>query len=245
MSVVDWLDEDRFNIVDKKVYSLKSLSDEYKRLKEQKLKSNDPLKIHLSNKRRQESILIAKQIIIQARHYKVESIALEDLNIKSKNLDKGKNYNYLVNNQWIRNDFINTLRKYCNLFKIKLIEVKPEYSSFCGNIMFRHLNLPDMVLSSIEISRRGYEFNLQYLQQKEDVNRVKPQKKNIIFPDFKLYQMFIIKTLADLNINMKFKKWIDLYDYIKKSDIRYRITLDQLNIDQRFRKRHLKFETLL
>ena len=238
-SIVDWLDEDKFNIIDKKVYSLKPLSDEYKKLKEQKLKSNDPLKIHLANKRTSESILMAKQIITLARHYKVESIALEDLNIKSKDLDKGKNYNYLINNQWIRKDFINVLKKYCNLFKIKLIEVKPEYSSFIGNVLFNHLKLPDMVLSSIEISRRGYEFNLQYKLKEKEI------KKNIIFPDFKLFNMFINKTLADLNINMKFKKWIDLYDYIKKSDIRYRVTLDQLNIDQRFRKRHLKFETIL
>jgi hypothetical protein len=44
-----------------------------------------------------------------------------------------------------------------------LLEVKPEYSSFIGNFLFRSLNKPDMVLASIELSRRGYEYFNQYI----------------------------------------------------------------------------------
>ena len=53
---------------------------------------------------------------------------------------------------------MNNLTKRCNIHNIKLLKVKSEYSSFIGNFLYRHLNLPDMVLASIEIGRRGYEF---------------------------------------------------------------------------------------
>jgi len=102
---------------------------------------------------------------------------MEDLNIESKDSGKGKRFNRLVNNQWNRNSFANNLEKRCNIFGIKLLKVKPEYSSFIGNFLFRTLNLPDPVLSSIEISRRGYEFYNQY------VIKIKNIKKNIIQPE--------------------------------------------------------------
>ena len=57
------------------------------------------------------------------------------------------------------------------------METKPNYSSFVGNFLFRGLNLPDMVLSSIEISRRCYEFKTQYIDKTQE------QRKNIIIPD--------------------------------------------------------------
>ena len=53
---------------------------------------------------------------------------------------------------------MNNLAKRCNIYNIKLLKVKSEYSSFIGNFLYRSLNLPDMVLASIEIGRRGYEF---------------------------------------------------------------------------------------
>lgn len=57
--------------------------------------------------------------------------------------------------------------------------VKPEYSSFIGNFLYRSLdlNLPDMCLSSIEIGRRAYEFYSQYITCTKEI------KKNIVFPD--------------------------------------------------------------
>jgi len=78
--------------------------------------------------------------------------------MKSSDKELGTKFNKLVNNNWNRNTLINNLTKKCNIFNIKLLKVKPEYSSFIGNFLYRSLNLPDMILASIEISRRGYEF---------------------------------------------------------------------------------------
>jgi hypothetical protein len=55
--------------------------------------------------------------------------------------------------------------------------MKPEYSSFIGNFLFRHLNMPDMCLSAFEISRRTHEWYHQYIIKDKNI------KKNIIFPD--------------------------------------------------------------
>jgi hypothetical protein len=80
------------------------------------------------------------------------------LKINSDDKNKGKKFNKLVNNLWNRNALVNNLIKRCNIFNIKLLKVKPEYSSFIGNFLYRSLNLPDMVLASIELGRRAYEF---------------------------------------------------------------------------------------
>ena len=45
------------------------------------------------------------------------------------------------------------------------MKVKPGYSSFIGNFLYRSLNLPDMILVSIEIERRGYEFYNYYISK--------------------------------------------------------------------------------
>ena len=62
------------------------------------------------------------------------------------------------------------------------MKVKPEYSSFIGNFLYRSLNLPDMILSSIEIGRRAYEFYNQY------ISKVKEIKKNIVRPNLSMFQ---------------------------------------------------------
>ena len=74
------------------------------------------------------------------------------------------------------------------------LEVKPEYSSFIGNFLYRSLNMPDMILASIELGRRAYEYYNQYIR------RTKEQKKNIIQPDIKLFNDLIIRSLEEFNI---------------------------------------------
>ena len=77
-----------------------------------------------------------------------------------------------------------------------------------------------MVLSSIEIGRRGYEFNLQYIE------KIKEIKRNIIFPDLGTYKNFYVKSLEEFNIEdgtgLK-----DIYYALKKSKTRYRLSLEQ------------------
>jgi len=221
-SVVDWQDENKFDVIDSGVYSIKLINDKEHEFKTQKLNSSDSKRIKINNKRRFETLEIAKILVNTAIHYNVEIVAFENLNIKSKNNNKGKNYNRLVNNNWLRNIFINNIKKRLNIHKIKFIEVRPEYSSFLGNILYRNLKLPDMILSSIELSRRSYEFNLQY------VKKIKERKKNIIFPELKKFKELMLKSLEELNINVDFETLVDLYAYTKTLEIKYRVSIDSL-----------------
>ena len=81
-----------------------------------------------------------------------------------------------------------------------------------------------MVLASIEIGRRGYEFNLQYIE------KIKEIKRNIIFPDLGVYRNFYIKSLEEFNIEgctcLK-----DIYYALKKSKTRYRLSLDETHTE--------------
>ena len=221
-SIVDWKSENEFNLITSGVYSFKQLNDTELEFKNLKLPSNSNERIYLNNKRKFESIQVCKNIINKAIYYKVELVSIEDLNIKSSNKHKGKQFNKLINNQWIRNDFINNLNKRCNIFKIKLLKVKPEYSSFIGNILYRSLNKPDMILSSIEIGRRAYEFYNQYVTKKNI------KQKNIIQPDILKFNDLIIKSLEEFNINENFKDFVEMYYFFKNSKIMYRVSVDSI-----------------
>ena len=99
---------------------------------------------------------------------------------------------------------------------------KPNYSSFVGNFLFRDLNLPDMTLSSIEIGRRCYEFKSQY------IDKTKDKRKNIILPDVNDFNDRYIKSLEEFNIPGEIKDIVKIYNFLKKSKSRYRVSLDEL-----------------
>ena len=94
----------------------------------------------------------------------------------------------------------------------------PAYSSFIGNFLYRGLNLPDPILASIEIGRRGYEFNAQYIEKTKD------KSKNIIQPDLKKFGDLIAKSLEEFSIKEDFTDLISLYYVFKKdSKMMYRV----------------------
>ena len=209
-SIVDWKSSSEFEVIESGVYSFKKFSDLYKQLNELKnVSSDDPRRIKLSNKRTYETVKVAENIINKAIYYKCQIVSIEDLNIKAKDRDKGKNYNALCNNHWLRTTFCNQLRKRTNIHKITLLEVKPQYSSFIGNFLFRSLNLPDMILSSIEISRRGYEYFNQYITNQKE------QKKNIIQPNIADFNEFWRMSMEELRLEFSGNSLIELYNFIK------------------------------
>ena len=214
-SIVDWKSSSEFEVIESGVYSFKKFSDLYKQLNQLKnVSSDDPRRIKLSNKRTYETIKVAENIINKAIYYKCQVITIENLNMKSSDKDKGKDYNALCNNHWLRTTFVNQIMKRTNIHKIQLLEVKPEYSSFIGNFLFRSLNLPDMVLASIELSRRGYEYYNQYISQ------TKEQKKNIIQPDVKDFNKFWRMSMEELKLEFNGTSLIELYNFIKsKKDL--------------------------
>ena len=66
-----------------------------------------------------------------------------------------------------------------------------------------------MVLSSIEIGRRGYEFYNQYITKTKNI------KKNIIQPDINDFINFYKMSLEELNIEFNKNNLIKLYNLIK------------------------------
>lgn len=221
-SIVDWKSSDEFKIIKHGVYSIKQISDKENDLIQQHLPSDDHRRVYISNKRYHEVMEISKNLINKALYYQCEIFSVEDLNIKSSDKDKGKKYNRLVNNQWCRNKLLLNLEKRCNIFGIKMIKVIPSYSSFIGNVVFRSLRLSDMELASVEIGRRGYEFNKQYIE------KIDKQKNNIIFPNYDDFKEMITESLEEFGLNFGSGGLRDLYYEIKKSKFRYRLSLDDV-----------------
>ena len=121
---------------------------------------------------------------------------------------------------------------------IAILEVIPNYTSFIGNLVYRDERLFDPCLSSIEISRRGYEFNHQYILKDKEI------KKNIVQGNFDEDKVVYIQSLEELNISEQFSSFQELYDKVKKSKTRYRFPLENCSYAV-FRKKHIKtYQTL-
>ena len=230
-SVVDWESENEYHIIDKGVFDISSINEKENNLK---CSSDDKRKSYIKNKRNYELIKIAHKLFDLAKHYKCEVFSIEELNIKTRDLNKGKKLNKLINNQWNRNKFIDVLKKLINGSSTTLINIKPDYSSILGNLIYRGEHLPDMILSSIEIGRRGIEFQNQYLLN------IKECKKNIIQPDFDLVKERISKSLEELNIQSQFQNFQELYSILKKSKVKYRFLLEDSNISRVFSRNYKK-----
>ena len=223
-SIVDWKSESEFNVIKSGVYSIKALNDKDFNLKNKGYSSESGERKYISDKRNFETIQIVKNIVNKSIYYKCQIISIEDLNIKTSDKELGKRFNKLVNNSWCRNAFVNNLTKRCNIHNIKLLKVKPEYSSFIGNFLYRSLNLPDMVLASIEIGRRGYEFYNQY------ISKTKQIKKNIVRPNLSMFNKLYLESLEEFKLQPIYKDLIELYYFFKKSKIKYRLSIDQFNL---------------
>ena len=219
-TVIDWIDGQNYKIVDKGCFSLKKLNDYDNSLNGKGFASDSKERKYISNKRNYEISDIAHKLERIANHYECEFFVMEDLSIPSKNNGKGKRFNRLCNQQWCRNRFCNIIKKLCKLDKIKILEVIPNYSSFIGNLVYRKEQLFDPCLSSIEISRRGYEFNHQYILKDKD------KKKNIVQGNFDEDKVVYIQSLEELSISEQFSSFKELYDKVKKSKTRYRFPLE-------------------
>ena len=224
-SIVDWVSSSKFKVIKSGIYSFKNLNDKEKEFKDLKLSSEHSKRKYLSNKRRTEVFEVSKNLINKALYYKCQIFSVEDLNIQFKDSGLGKSLNKLINNQWIRTDLVSNLEKRCNIFGIKFLKVKPEYSSFIGNFLYRSLNLPDMILASIEIGRRAFEFYNQYVSKKFEI------RKNIVRPSLVDFRELYLKSLEEFELQPIYKDLIELYYFFKKSKMLYRLSLDKFNLE--------------
>lgn len=209
LSIIDWRDQDNKEVIHKEIISFKELND----IDVRGLPSTHKKKIKVNNKRRHEIFNVSKYIINLVKHYNCDLVCFEKLNMKSKNHKKGKRFNRLVNNDWLRQPFIQNLIKRCNIENIKYQEVAPQYSSFIGQI--NNPNDIDSVGASIELSRRAYLFNKIYKEKSVP-------KQDIVFPKFNIGSLddHWKKTLKNNTNNIK--SWIELYNVFKKSKSSYR-----------------------
>ena len=236
-SIIDWIDSEKFNIINKGILSIKTINDKSEKLIKEKTASSDYRKIKLTNKRNFEVLQCSNFLIDKMKHFKCSLFVIEDLSIEPKDIGISKKHNRLCNSNWCRTKLVNNLNKWCNIYNVQLIKVKPEYTSFIGNLVYRYLKLPDMILSSIEISRRGYEFYHQYVLKDKEI------KKNIVFIELtERVKKLICQSLEELSINIQ--EWSSLYNLfntLKKSKCKYRFPL---NIES-FQPNSLKFQLLI
>lgn len=238
-TIIDWSDGENYKIVDKGCFSLKKLNDCDDSLFGKGFSSESKERKYISNKRKYETINISHKLVKIAEHYKCEYFIIENLSIKSKDNKKGKKFNKKCNNQWDRNLIVNQIKKVCKLNKIKVLEVAPNYSSFIGNLVYRKEQLFDPVLSSIEISRRGYEFVHQYIIKDKEI------EKNIIFGNFEKDKEVYKQSLEELGVNLPFETFQELYSQIKESKLRYRFPLESCKNLAVFSKNSIKnYQTL-
>lgn len=222
-SIIDWKnteDNYEYKIIEAQVISLKDLNDKFKEFKERKLSNTSKEMKWLTNERHYEISLIVKYLINRCIHYKCELFVIEDLsNIKGFK-DKGKYLNQTIFNFWCRNLFGDLISRRCVENNIKLLTLEPSFSSFIGNLTFRNEKLPDPILASMEMSRRGYEYKNQYITKEKLI------KKNIIFDNSEFNLDRIRKSLEELNCSVEFKDIKDLYNKIKNLNIQYRFPLN-------------------
>ena len=236
-SVVDWKEDGTYKIVKTGSISLKALNDYDDSLKGLGYSSQSKERIYISNKRNHEVIQIAHRLSKLANHFGCEIFSLEDLNIKQGDKEKGRKFNKLCNNQWCRNLLGSQLKKMNCLYKIRTIEVQPQYSSFIGNLVYRVHQLPDYVLSSIEIGRRGYEFYHQYILKD------KKMEKNIIFGNYEKDKNLYYLSMEEIGIRESFSDFKSMYSFVKNSKVRYRVSLDDLDSSRVLRKLFIKSYT--
>ncbi len=81
-----------------------------------------------------------------------------------------------------------------------------------------------MILASIELSRRAYEFYNQYIVKTKEI------KKNIVRPNLTEFRELYLKSLEEFKLQPIYKDLIELYYEFKKSKLRYRLSIDQFNL---------------
>ena len=177
------------------------------------------------NKLKYETIEITNKIIGICKHYQVKNIAVEELNIRSKNNNKGKNYNSLVINKWLRNLFQEQLNKRCKSFDINFFKVLPYYTSYIGNLQHDSF---DPINASIEIGRRAYETIV--IRNKQ------------FYPNIEIKSKLRYQWKEYLN---SVKEWKELFIIIKNFKLRYRVSLEECKTFNVLRMASIKSKTLL
>ena len=202
ISVIEFDRKEKFEVIHKEVFELDDFNKE-----PAGLKSDDPKKKKFNRKRRFEIIELAYKIDRIAKYWHCGKISMEKLDIKSKNMKKGKKLNKLVNNTWIRSLLRTKLHMLADIHGIEFREVVPEYSSIIGNLYYANETTPDMCAAAIELARRAHrQFEKGWNLPTPDVTLCREQWKHTIIGA---------------------RSWKTVATKLKNSGQRYRVLLEE------------------
>ena len=213
-SILEFNDDNDFKVLETGNFNISKLT------KKLNLSSGNQKQIYQNNKRKFEILEISKFLINKSIYFRCCKFIIEDLEIKSQNHFKGKNFNRLINNFWCRNVLINNLQKRCNINDIELIKVNPAYSSFIGNLI--NDKYPDPICAAIEIGRRGY---FKY-------------KKNQFYP--KLINKEILSNKWKEAKEWSYQNWKELFQILKNSKLKYRVSKLSNSVNLVFERKYYK-----
>lgn len=158
---------------------------------------------HLHNKLQFETFEIAKTITKLAKHFRCQTVFIEDLNFKGKSVFK--RVNRINKNLWKRELFVSNLTKRLSIEHIDIHKVNPAYSSFIGNMQHEYT---DPINASIEIGRRGYQY------------RIKKNFKSF-YPNLWVKNQWKEET-------SEHKDWKEFFEHIKNLKLKYRVSSDEV-----------------
>ena len=237
-SIVDWYSSSDYRIIDAGFYSMKDINDEWfsfnRRPDGEKLPSDAPERIQNHNKRLHEIYEITNNLMHKANYYKAGMFAYEKLSFVTSDKGFGQNFNTLCNNLWEFSKMKSNLDKWCSYYQIKKVEIDCKYSSVYGNIIFRKENLPDPINAALEIGRRAYEYDSQYIRENKEI------KHNIVKPDWDDFKESIaeaqeafsshilssegcVLTSSEVSDMIDVSDLYELYRVIKRMNVPYRI----------------------
>lgn len=134
-------------------------------------------KTHSSNKIKYELNVLAKRLAAKLRHLKVECFGYEKLTMTG-DARLGKGFNRMTNNDWKRQHFLQSLKKWLNIYNVNHQEIAAAYSSTIGCL--QHHEETDSIAASLELSRRTFVFQQRFLLKNKLF-----AKTNVIYPPFR------------------------------------------------------------
>jgi hypothetical protein len=158
------------------------------------------------HKKEHETFEISKFLVNKAVHHKCEMFAVEDLSVKSKDHCKGRRYNKLVNNDWLRTKLFSNLQKRCSINNILFKPVNAAFTSIIGGTI--HRDYPDPIAPTFEIARRA----------------VHKYQKSKFYPS--IPSKDVLNEQWKQTLEQSFKSWRELADWLKNTKYRYRVSLE-------------------
>lgn len=177
----------------------------------------DISKLTDSNKQNYELSIISNKIIDLCKRFNCGFVGIEDIKIKAKDHQKGKNFNKAVNNKWNRTLLIKQIERKCKLYGVKVFKVNPAYSSVIGNLI--HTDYCDAVAASLEIGRRCIDVCVKKI-------------KNGFYPE--MPDVNVLSNRWKEAIEWSYGSWKELFLILKNSKFRYRISLSTDKVFKNF-----------